>query len=163
MTTTTTTTMSMAAIAVVAPWSIGVNGTARRLGAMRMAKMRHAKPTVDTIVKAGNVEDQATLIRTVVDHPALVAARALAGLFSTKEQAASLYVSEQTVRILGLACSNKKVWGKSKREKCDATKVILAFSAPLSTHQSTNRETVVPSQCDHARLLGIPLWRVACG
>ena len=55
--------MSMAAIAAVAPWSIGVNGTARTLGAMRMAKMRRVKPTVDTIVKAGNVEDQATFMQ----------------------------------------------------------------------------------------------------
>jgi hypothetical protein len=111
---------------------------------------------VDTIIKAGNIKDQATLIRAVVDHPALVAAHALAGLLSTKEQAASLYVSEQTTRMLGRARSNKKVWGKSKRDKSDATKVILAFSAPSPTRQSTNRETVVPSQRDRARLLGIP-------
>jgi hypothetical protein len=83
MTTTTTTTMSMAAIAAVAPWSIGGNGVALKLGAMRMAKMRRVKPTVDTIVKIGNVVDQASLIRAVLDHPALVAASALAGLLST--------------------------------------------------------------------------------
>ena len=61
--------------------------------------------------------DQASLIRAVVDHPALVAASALAGLLSTKEQAASSYVSEHTVRMLGRARSNEKVRGKSKREK----------------------------------------------
>jgi len=54
---------------------------------------------VDTIVKIGNVVDQASLIRAVLDHPALVAASALAGLLSTKEQAASSYVSEQTARM----------------------------------------------------------------
>ncbi len=96
---------------------IGVNGTARTLRAMRMAKMRCVKPTVDTIVKAGNVEDQATLICAVVDHPALVAARALAGLLSTKEQAASSYVSEQTAWMLGHARSNKKGSGEIEERK----------------------------------------------
>ena len=100
--------------------------------------MRCVKPTVDKNFDAGNVNDQATMIRTVVDHPALVAASALAGLLSTKEQAASSYVSEQTARMLGRARSNEKVRGKSKREKWGATKVILALSAPLSTQQSTN-------------------------
>jgi len=132
MTTTTTTTMSMAAIAAVAPWSIGGNGVALKLGAMRMAKMRRVKPTVDTIIKIGNVVDQASLIRAVLDHPALVAASALAGLLSTKEQAASSYVSEHTVRMLGRARSNEKVRGKLKREKRDATEVIL-------TKHATNR------------------------
>jgi hypothetical protein len=155
-TTRTTTTMSMAAIAAVAPWSIGGNGGALKPGAMRMAKMRRIKPTVDTIVKIGNVVDQASLIRAVLDHPALVAASALAGLLSTKEQAASSYVSEQTARMLGRARSNEKVRGKSKREKRDAAEVILTFSAPSPTRQSTNRESVVPSQRDRARLLGIP-------
>jgi len=42
-----------------------------------MAKMRCVKPTVDKIVDAGNVNDQATMICTIVDHPTLVAARAL--------------------------------------------------------------------------------------
>jgi len=37
-----------------------------------------------------------------------------------------------------------------------ATEVILAFSVPSPTRQSTIRETVVPSQRDCARLLGIP-------
>ena len=58
--------------------------------------------------------------------------------------------------MLGRARSNVKVRGKSKREKRDATEFILAFSAPSPTRQSTNRETVVPSQRDCARLLGIP-------
>jgi hypothetical protein len=118
--------------------------------------MRHVKPTVDTIIKIRNVVDQARLIWAVVDHPALVAASALAGLLVTKEQAASSYVSEQTAWMLGRARNNEKVRGKSKREKRNVTEVILTFSAPSPTRQSTNRETVVPSQRDRARLLGIP-------
>ncbi len=81
-TTMTTTTMTLAAIAAVAPWSIGAKGAARTLAAMRMAKMQQVKPTVDKIVDAGNIDDQATMIRAVVDldHPAWVIARVLAGI-----------------------------------------------------------------------------------
>jgi hypothetical protein len=154
--TTTTTAMTMAAIAAVAPWSIRANGAACTLAAMRMAKMWCVKPTVDKIVDAGNKIDQATMIRAVVDHPALVAARALAGILSTKEQAVASYVSKQTARMLGRARSNVKVRGKSKREKRDATEVVMSFSAPLPTRPSTNRETVVPSQRDCAKLFRIP-------
>jgi hypothetical protein len=120
-----------------------------------MAKMWCVKPTVDKIVDSGNVNDQATMIRAVVDHPALVAARVLAGILSTKEQAAALYISEQTARILGRARSNVKAWGKSKREIRDATKVVMSFSAPLPTRPSTNRGTVIPSQRDRAKLFRI--------
>jgi hypothetical protein len=70
------------------------------------------------------------MIRAVVDHPASVAARTLAGILSTKEQAAALCVSEQTARMLGHACCNVKVWGKSKIEKRDATEVVMSFPAP---------------------------------
>ena len=55
-----------------------------------MAKMRCVKPTVDKIVDAGNVNDQATMICTVVDHPTLVAAHAL-GILSTKRQMIGKY------------------------------------------------------------------------
>jgi hypothetical protein len=155
-TTTTTMTMTMAAIAAVAPSSICANGAARTLAAMRMAKMRCIKPTVDKMVDAGNVNDQATMIHAVVDHPALVAAHALAGILSMKEQAVASYVSKQTVRMLGRARSNVKVRGKLKREKRNATKVVMSFSAPSPTRPSTNRETVVPSQRDRAKLFRIP-------
>jgi hypothetical protein len=115
-TTTMTTTMTMATIAAVAPWSIHANDAACTLAAMRIAKMWCVKPTVDKIVDAGNKIDQATMIRAVVDHPALVAARALAGILSTKEQAIASYVSKKTVWMLGRARSNVKVRGKLKRE-----------------------------------------------
>jgi hypothetical protein len=58
--------------------------------------------------------------------------------------------------MLGLACSNVNVWGKSKREKSDSTKVVISFSAPSPTQPSTNRETVFPSQRDGAKLFRIP-------
>jgi hypothetical protein len=58
--------------------------------------------------------------------------------------------------MLGHARSNVKVWGKSKREKLNATKVVMSFSAPSPTRPSTNRETVIPSQHDCAKLFRIP-------
>ena len=149
--------MTMAAIAAVAPWSICANGVARTLAASRVAKTLCVKPIVDKIVKAGNTNHQATMIRAVLDHTALAAACTLAGILSTKDQAVASYVSEQTSRMLEHARTNLKVRGKSKREKRDATKVILVFSAPSPTRgQSTNRETVVPSQRDHSKLFRIP-------
>jgi hypothetical protein len=58
--------------------------------------------------------------------------------------------------MLERARTNLKVRGKSKREKRDATEVVMSFSAPSPTRPSTNRETVVPSQRDRAKLLRIP-------
>jgi len=121
-----------------------------------MAKMRCVKSTVDKIANAGNTNHQATMIRAVLDHPALAAACTLAGILSTKDQAVASYVSEQTARMLEHAHSNLKVRGKSKREKRDATEVVISLSAPSPTRPSTNRETVVPSQCDRAKLFRIP-------
>ena len=96
------------------------------------------------------------MIRAVLGHTALAAACTLAGILSTKDQAVTSYISEQTVRMVERARSNLKVRGKSKREKRDATKVVMTFSAPSPTRPSTNRETVVPSQRDRAKLLRIP-------
>jgi hypothetical protein len=121
-----------------------------------MAKMRCVKPTVDKIVNAGNTNHQATTIRAVLDHPALAAACTIAGILSTKDQVVASFVSEQTARMLERARTNLKVRGKSKREKRDATEVVMSFSAPSPTRPSTNRETVVPSQRDCAKLLRIP-------
>ena len=148
--------MTMAAIVAVAPWSIRANGAARTLAASRMAKMRCIKPIVDKIVNAGNTNHQSTTIRAVLDHTALAAACTLAGILSTKDQAVASYVSKHTARMLERARSNLKVRGKSKREKRDATKVVMTFSAPSPTRPSTNRETVVPSQRDCAKLFRIP-------
>ena len=91
-----------------------------------------------------------------LDHPALAAACTLAGILSTKDQAIASYVSEQTAQMLERARTNLKVRGKPKREKCDATEVVMSFSAPSPTWPSTNQETVVPSQRDCAKLFRIP-------
>ena len=75
--------------------------------------MRCVKSTVEKIANAGNTNHQATMIRAVLDHPALAAACTLAGILSTKDQAVASYVSEQTVLMLEHARSNLKVRGKS--------------------------------------------------
>ena len=74
------------------------------------------KPTVDKIANAGNTNHQATMIRAVLDHPALTAACTLAGILSTKDQAVASYISKQTAWMLEHAHSNLKVHG-NQREK----------------------------------------------
>ena len=95
-------------------------------------------------------------IMTMTKIKIMFAKSALAGILSTKAQAADSYVSKQTARMLGHARSNAKVQGKSKREKCNATKVVMLFSAPLPVRPSTNREIVIPNQRDRAKLFRIP-------
>ena len=84
-----------------------------------MAKMRLIKPAVNRIHNAGNVEQQAAVLRAVIDHRYFTAARELAGIDSTKEIAAAKYVCEQSARMLGRARtrSNEKARGKTSREK----------------------------------------------
>jgi hypothetical protein len=65
--------------------------------------------------------------------------------------ATAKYVCEQSARMLGCARSSKNAQGKTSCKKQDAVKVVLMLTAP-----SSNQETDVPSQRDHARLLGIP-------
>ncbi len=109
ITTTTTTTMNAMAMAVADDWLCRVDGTAQKTSAARkMAKMRCVKPAVNKIRNAGNVEQQAAVLRAVIDHRDLTAARELAGIDSTKEIAAAKYVCEQSTRMLGRARSNEK-------------------------------------------------------
>jgi hypothetical protein len=133
-------------------WLRRVDGTARRSSAAKkMAKMRRLKLAVDRVCNAGNIEQQAAVLRAIIDHRDLASAHELAGIDSTKEMAAAKYVCEQSARMLGRARSSKNAQGKTSCEKRDAVKVVLTFTAP-----SPNRETDLPSQRDRARLLGIP-------
>jgi hypothetical protein len=59
-----------------------------------MAKLRCVKPAVDKILNASNTEQQAAVLCTVTNHPALAAARELAKINSSKEQATAKYVCE---------------------------------------------------------------------
>jgi hypothetical protein len=150
--------MNATAMAVADDWLCRVDGTARKTSAARkMAKMRRVKPAVDKIRNAGNVEQQAAVLRAVIDHCDLTAARELTGIDSTKEIAAAKYVCEQSTRMLGRARSNEKAQGNTSREKQDAAEVVLTFTAP-----SPNRTINVPSRRQCACLLGIPRSTLDC-
>ncbi len=151
MTTTTTTTMNATAMPARDDWLRRVNRTAQRSSAAKkMAKMQRVKPAIDQICNAGNLKQQAAVLYAVIDHRDLAAACELAGIDSMKEMAAAKYVCQQSARMLGCAPSSKNDRGETSCEKQDVVEVVLTFTAP-----SPNRETVVPSQRDHARLLGI--------
>ncbi len=62
---------------------------------------------VDKILNAGNIEQQAAVLRAIANHPALAAAYKLAGIDSLKEQATTKYVCEQSTRMLGLLAAVK--------------------------------------------------------
>ncbi len=112
--------------------------------------MRKVKPAVDRILKAGSVEDQAAVLRAVIDHRDLAAARELAGIDSSKDITTAKYVCEQSARMLGRARSSKNARGKTSREKRDAAEVVLMLTVP-----SPNGGENVPSRRKRARLLGI--------
>jgi hypothetical protein len=105
-----------------------------------MAKLWHVKLAVNKIVNAGNVEQQTAVLRAVPNHPALATACEFARIDLLKEQATANYVCEQSVQMLGRACSSKNARGKATRDKHHAAKVVLMFTAP-----SPNRELVVSS------------------
>jgi hypothetical protein len=73
-----------------------------------------------------------------------------AGINSLKDIDTAKYVCKQSARMLGRARSSKNAQGKTSREKQDAAKVVLMFTAPL-----LNGGGDVPSRCKRARLLGI--------
>jgi hypothetical protein len=74
-----------------------------------MAKMRRIKPAVDQIKKAGSIEEQAAALRAVIDHPKLVDARRLAGIESSADNSAAMYLCGQSARMIGRARSNENV------------------------------------------------------
>jgi hypothetical protein len=99
-------------------WLRRVDGTPRRSSAAKkMAKMRRVKPAVDRILKAGDVSKQAAVLRAVIDHRDLAAAREVAGIDLSKDIATAKYVCEQSARMLGRAWSTENARGKTSREK----------------------------------------------
>ena len=112
---TTTTSPTMAA---VDDWLRCVDETVRRSNAAnKMVKMRRIKPVVDQICNAISVEEWASVLRAVIDHRDLAAAREFIGINSTKEMSTTKYLCEQSARMLERAHKNNKARGKSSREK----------------------------------------------
>ena len=115
-------------------WLCRVNGTVQQSNAAnKMAKMRRIKPVVNRIYKnAISEEERASVLRAVIDHRDLAAAREFIGIDSTKEMSTAKYLCEQSARMLERACKNNKARSKSSREKRDASEVVLTFTAPIT-------------------------------
>jgi hypothetical protein len=109
------------------------------------------KPVVDNILRTGSVQAQAAVLRAVADHPSLAPARELASINSSKMQAAYKFVCKQSSCLMKTNCNCAFPQAKTTDEKPDAIKVMLTFSAP-----SPEKMTLVPSQHDCARVLGVP-------
>jgi hypothetical protein len=103
--------------AMAPPWSVHANGTVHTQVAMMMAKLQHVKPTVDKILNAGDIQQQAPVLRAVTDHPALATACELAGIDSSKEKATAKFLCKQSSWMMGQSCSGNTICGKTS-QKC---------------------------------------------
>jgi hypothetical protein len=117
----------------------------------KMMKYQRVKPAVDNILHAGSMQAQAAVLHAVADHPSLVPAREVAMIDLLKMQAASKFVCKQSSFLMERNRNRKNPHSRTIDEKCNATEVMLTFSAPLS-----EKVTGVPSQRDCACVLGIP-------
>ena len=120
--TTMTSTMATTTAMMVAPpcWSVGAFGSVRMSGAAKMAKMHRVKPVVERILRGSGLKDHADLLRAVVDHPMMAAARELAGFDSSKEKVTAEYLSGQSAWMMGRARAGgnpQKARGNTTREK----------------------------------------------
>ncbi len=106
---------------------------------------------MDNILRTGRVQAQAAVLCAVTDHPSLAHARELGSINSSKMQAAYKFVCEQSSCLMKTNHNQAFPQAKTTDEKRDAVEVMLTFSAP-----SPEKMTLVPSQCDCARVLGVP-------
>ncbi len=142
---------TLASAAAADPWSVDTDGNVRTPAAQKMMKHRHVKPVVDNILHAESVQAQAAVLCAVADHPSLAPACKLASIESSKMQAAYKFVCEQSSCLMKTNRNRAFLQAKTTDEKRDAVKVMLTFSAPLP-----EKMTLVPSQHDCARVLGVP-------
>jgi hypothetical protein len=129
-------------------------GCLQRLG-KRSAKM--VKPAVEAICQGRNIILEAAVLHAVADHPALNAARELAGIETSKTLALSKFLCNQSLRMMERAPNGKSVRGKTSQEKHDAVEVVLTFSTP-----SPNKTADTPSMCDRACIMGVPFSMLQC-
>jgi hypothetical protein len=151
VTTTKTMTPAAATSSSVDPWSVTIHGTLRTPAAARKAKCKMAKPAVDAICQGGNIVLEAAILRAVADHPALNAARELAGIEMSKTPAVCKFLCNQSSRMIEYACNGESVSLKTSQEKHDTVEVVLTFSAP-----SPNKTADTPSMHDHVCIMGVP-------
>jgi hypothetical protein len=61
-----------ASVAAADQWSVNTNGNVHMPVVQKMMKHRCVKPAVDSILRAGNVQAQAAVLRAVADYPSLL-------------------------------------------------------------------------------------------
>ncbi len=94
---------------------------------------------------------QAAVLRAVADHPSLAPVCKLASIESSKMQAAYKFVCKQSSCLMKTNHNWAFPQAKTTDKKRDAVEVMLLFSA-----HSLLKMTLVPSQRDCARVLGMP-------
>jgi hypothetical protein len=99
------------------------------------------------------MQAQAAVLCAVTDYPSLAPACELASIDLSRIQAAYKFVCKQSSCLMKTNCNRAFPHAKTTDEKRDAIKVMLTFSAPLPVPE---KMTLVPSQRDHARVLGVP-------
>jgi hypothetical protein len=110
-----------------------------------MAKCRAVRPAVDKILAIGNISMQAAVLRAIVDHSSLASACHLAGINSSKHQAATNFVCQQSARMMERKCTFNEKCGKSTDDQRNAAEVLLTFGAP-----SPEKTSDIPSVCERA-------------
>ncbi len=85
---------------------------------------------------------QAPVLHAVVDHPKLISARNLAGIASSREQAANNFVCQQSAKMME---QKRTTSGTRTAEKHHAVEVMLTFSAP-----SPDKTSDIPSMHQRA-------------
>jgi hypothetical protein len=144
-------TATSAGTAAADPWSVNTYGNVRTPAAQKMMKHQCVKPVVDHILRAGSVQAQAVVLRTVGDHPSLAPACKVARINLFKMQASYKYVCKQYSRLMERNRNHENLHSRTTDEKRHAAKVMLTFSALLP-----EKVKGVPSQHDCARVLSIP-------
>ncbi len=136
----TTMTMIMAMrMAMVAPWLVQANGKVCTQAAAKLSKLRHVKSSINSILNAGDVQQQAAVLCAVADHPVVTVAQVLARIDSSKEIPTAKFVCQQSSRMMGRACSGETIRGKTSQQKGDAAEVMMIFSKPSHHHQISNQ------------------------
>ena len=149
--TSTTTSMMTAAKPDMDHWAVSSTGKVCTPAARKMAKHRCVKPAVDNILNAGNFQSQAPLLCALADHPELDPAIKMAGIATSRAMAAAEFVCAKLARMMDRARSGEKLRGNTHKQKHDAAKVMLTFTAP-----SPVRKAGDPSRRDRAHALGVP-------
>ena len=125
-------------------------GVKRKVTARKVAKFRAVRPAVEKILCTGSPSIQAAVLRAVIDHPSLAAAREIAGIHSSKQQVATTFLCCQTARLLTENRKTGKKRGNTTADRRGAAEIVFAFTAPSPGKKGA------PSKRQRALVMGLP-------